>query len=104
MKLAEFRFRLVCGEWWYDRSEDLDLCAEGVRKFWEVPKRARVLWVQLHDKPNGYRYRLDLDRTDPDDPAIFVDGARVEVDDVIYDRLKSLLKKHKNIHAEVWFQ
>ena len=104
MKLAEFYFELVDGTWWLDASQGLQLCAEGLSKFWQIPNWADRLWVQLHNRPAKGRRKISLlDKRRSGARLIKVDGKKVEVEREVYDHLETLSCKHKNLYAEVWF-
>jgi len=105
MKLAEFRFRLIDGKWCLDSNPEIQLCDDGLRELWQVPSFAKLLWIELYNRPAKSRHKImPRNRQCIENPTLLVNGRKFELLKKTYDQLKPFFLKYENIYAEVWFK
>lgn len=101
MTIGPLTQRRVAGIWGID-GKDL-ICSEGLRQYFNVPKSAKKVWVELHDTPDKSRIRV---KKIPDSLYRLGFGERARQGIIVYFEAARMVDKLNadKIYAEVHYK
>jgi len=76
------------------------ICRSGIRELFDVPYKAKKLWVVLHDRPA--RDRIEI--TNIRNQYMDLDGERRLVFLMFYSWICKFMKERELIYAEFWYE